>query len=398
MNYFSKLPTALMSSGVMFTLLSSPLHQAHANALEQVFSEGKASVNARLRFEKVDDPVKNDPSAYTLRTRLGFTTSSDFDLTAHMDFEHVTRVGNPNYNSTQNGQTQFGVIADPMVSELNQAYLKYALPAGSFTAGRQRIILDNARFIGNVGWRQNEQTYDAIRFSLKPTDKLSLDLTNIQQVNTITAGTIEMSSNLINASYTGLPGGKLTAYTYLLDYDTAATSSSRTYGLRYKGAADKFLYTLEYAKQSDYEANPNDFKTDYLFGELGYKVGKATSLFISMETLGSDNGTTGFQTPLATKHAFNGWADKFLATPADGLQDTYLKAVSKVGGFKLVGMYHDFSADNGGADYGSGLDLLIVKPITKSIKALLKYSDYSADTFSADTQKIWLALEFNVVQ
>ncbi|MEI8045213.1 MAG: hypothetical protein WCL11_27625, partial [Verrucomicrobiota bacterium] len=38
------------------------------------------------------------------------------------------------------------------------------------------------------------------------------------------------------------------------------------------------------------------------------------------------NGTIGFATPLATLHAFNGWADMFLSTPANGLKDFYLKA------------------------------------------------------------------------
>ena len=41
------------------------------------------------------------------------------------------------------------------------------------------------------------------------------------------------------------------------------------------------------------------------------------------EVLGADNGV-GFATPLATGHKFQGWADKFLTTPGDGIEDVYI--------------------------------------------------------------------------
>ena len=39
------------------------------------------------------------------------------------------------------------------------------------------------------------------------------------------------------------------------------------------------------------------------------------------------NGARGFSTPLATLHAFQGWADVFLNTPADGVDDASLTLV-----------------------------------------------------------------------
>lgn len=402
MNYFSKIPSTLMSSGVMMALLSAPLHQAHANAVEQAFSEGKAFVDARYRYETAEDTSpRKDATASTLRTRLGFTTSDKYDLSAHMDFEHITSIGDVEFDSLANGQTQYSIIADHPAEELNQAFLKYKI-TDSLTAiaGRQRIILDNARFIGNVGWRQNEQTFDGIRFTLKPSKELTVDYANIQQANLITAKTAEMNTNILNVGYSGVPGGKLSVYGYLLDYDAPSVNSTSTYGLRYKGAADNFLYTLEYASQSDYGDNPGSLSADYLFGEFGYKLGKATKVFVAMETLGSDNGTQAFDTKLATKHAFNGWADMFLKdTPADGLQDIYLKGVTKVGGVKLVGLYHDYSADFGSVDYGSELNLVAIKPINKSTKALLKYADYDhGNSGKPDAKKIWLQLAFALKQ
>ena len=391
----------LIPKKLSFTMLSSllliPPTTASAGVIEDALNEGKPTINVRYRYEGVDDSVNKDAKASTLRTRLGYTTADKFDLTIHMDFEHVTRFGPPDYNSTQNGQSDYAKVVDPDVAELNQAYLRYTGLTGSdFKLGRQRIILDNARFVGNVGWRQNEQTFDAFRYDGKFTGDTFFTYSNIQKTLTITGGGVYSNHNLINFGIDKIAGGKLTAYGYLLDYDAVTVADSSTYGLRYKGASKNFLYTLEYAQQSDFADNTTSFSADYMFGELGYKFGKSFSAFVAYESLGSDGGTVAFQTPLATKHAFNGWADKFLATPATGLNDAYVKAVGKVAGLKLVGVYHDFSADEGGADYGTELDLLVAKKFNDTFTGLIKYADYSADTFSKDTSKLWLQVAMKI--
>lgn len=385
-----------LSAASLYSLMLFQPYTASADVIEEALTEGKPTINVRYRYEGVDDSVNKDAKASTLRTRLGYTTSDKFDLTVHMDFEHVTRVGPPDYNSTQNGQTDYAVVADPSVAELNQAYLRYeGLEGSDFKLGRQRIILDNARFVGNVGWRQNEQTFDAFRYDGKFSNDLFFTYSNLQKVLTITGGGVYSNHNLVNLGMDNLAGGKLTAYGYLLDFDETSNNDTATYGLRYKGAADNFLYTLEYAQQSDYAENTNDFAADYLFGEFGYKFGDNFKAFIAYESLGSDNGIA-FQTPLATKHAFNGWADKFLVTPPEGLNDAYVKAVGKVAGLKLIGVYHDFSADVGGADYGSEIDLLVAKKFNDTFTGLIKYADYSADSFSKDTSKVWLQVVMKI--
>src|SRR3546814_12023345 len=45
------------------------------------------------------------------------------------------------------------------------------------------------------------------------------------------------------------------------------------------------------------------------------------SLNGNYEVLGSDAGVFAFQTPLATLHKFQGWADLFLTTPSAGVRD-----------------------------------------------------------------------------
>ena len=386
-------------AGMSFVIAGFSVPQAviAADSLTEAFSEGKASLNMRYRYESVDDgnSATDDASAHTLRSRLGFTTGAYKDVKAHIDFEVINTAGD--FNSATNGSTSFAKVVDPKDEELNQAFLTYSGISGTeVKVGRQRIILDNARFVGNVGWRQNEQTFDAIKLTNKSIEDVEITLAQISQINTITGSDIDSSHTLFNVGVDKTPVGKVSAYAYLLDYD-ATTADINTMGARMKGGAGPLLYTVEYAQQSDAGDNPANISASYMFAEGGYKLDK-TKVFLGYESLGSDDGTYGFQTPLATKHAFNGWADKFLATPANGLNDTYVKVVSKIAGMKVVGTYHDYSSDEGSIDYGTELNIVLIKPINKTFKGLVKYADYSADAYSTDTQKVWLSLQANFNQ
>jgi len=369
-----------------------------ADTLKEAFSDGKAEIDIRMRYEGVDDgnPATQDADASTMRTRLGFTSANYYNIQAHADFE-VTHTGG-DFNSLTNGKSDYAVVADPKLEDLNQVWFAYTgLENNTFKLGRQRVILDNARFVGNVGWRQNEQTFDALAYINSSFDDVSILLANVAQVNTILGGSVNTNTNLFNIGIDKTAIGKITAYAYSIDLDNSSANDTLTLGARLKGSASNFLYTVEYAQQSDTADNTNNLSAAYTFLEAGYKIGE-TKIFIADEILGSDGGNAGFQTLLATKHAFNGWADKFLTTPDDGLNDLYIKAVTKLAGLKLVGVYHDFSSDNGSISYGTELDLLVVKPIDKNMKALIKYSDYSADAYSTDTQKIWLSFEMKFSQ
>ena len=164
-------------------------------------------------------------------------------------------------------------------------------------------------------------------------------------------------------------------------------SDNDTFGLRYAGAFDldslKLLLTLEGAQQ---EVDAGD--TEYYFAELGAQIAGVT-VKVAQEVLGSDDGTVAFQTPLATKHAFNGWSDQFLATPDDGLEDTFVSVGGKLAGFKLLAVFHDFKSNEGSTDYGTETNVLVARPIGKNYVVGLKYADYSADDFKSDTRKYW---------
>lgn len=372
--------------------------QAQAGGFTEALTGGTPSVDVRLRYEHVDqdNPLK-DADGLTVRTRLGYLTGKHHDVDAYVEMENTSALIE-DYNSGPggNGKGQYSVIADPDNTEVNQAWLGYSgIPDSTVKLGRQRIILDNARFVGNVGWRQNEQTYDAVSVGNTSLPDTTFRYAYVDNVQDIFGADTDMSDHLVNVTYSGLGFASLTAYGYFLEYSGSSglrANSSRTLGAFLDGAHDaggvKLLYRAEYAKQSDYEDGNSNIDADYYHFILGGSVGGVTAK-LGYELLGADN-FSGFETPLATKHAFNGWADLFLNTPIDGLQDIYLSVGGMLAGVKLLGVYHDFQADEGGADYGSEIDLLAAKKFGSHYTAGIKYAAYNADDFAVDTDKFWL--------
>src|SRR5690606_10569345 len=191
------------------------------------------------------------------------------------------------------------------------------------------------------------------------------------------------------------------AFAYLIDYDTRLAFSSQTYGVLVTGelplaGLGKLTGTASYARQTDYGANPVNYEADYLNAQLGLALSGVT-LSAGYEELGSDGGVAAFQTPLATLHAFNGWADIFTTTPATGLRDYYATVGATAGVPFLPGLradlnYHHFDADFGGLHYGSEWDASVGFRLGP-VALLAKYANYDAEAFAADTEKFWLQAE-----
>jgi len=382
---------------------------AEPSDLRSALTGGDWWLRLRLRYEDVsEDGFDKDAHALTLRTVLGYETARWHGFSALLEFEDVSAIGGDDtYNNTFNGVTDRPVIADPDSTEINQVFLRY-VAGESFAArlGRQQIVLDNARFIGDVIWRQNQQTFDAASADLGLPLGLKgfyAYLANVDRVfgELSPAGDAPMDSHLLHFERAFEGWGKLSLYDYYLDYDESsfAALSTNSLGARFAGSHGlgeslEALYGLEYAWQTDVGDNPGDVDASYSLVELGARAGLFTGK-LGWEVLGGD-GDTAFQTPLATAHAFNGWADKFLSTPADGLEDLYLLLGLKVSKGNLQAVYHDFSADEGGDSYGDEIDLLFTWPLTGELTFGLKYADYRADDFATDTRKAWAWLEASI--
>ncbi len=369
-----------------------------ATPLSEAFSQGTASLSLRLRHESAEqDNGLRRAQANGLRHRLGLTTGDWHGFSATLESEGTIALGEERYNSGPggNGHSEYSVIADPTGNELNQGYLSYAAGAGTLLrVGRQRIIFDNARFVGNVGWRQNEQTYDAVLLKTAAADNLTLQYAYLGNVNRIFFDNVDLDGHLVNLKASVAPSLSATLYGYFLDFMSG--EDSQTLGLRLAGSRPlsgmTLSYSAEFARQGDY-ADSENLEADYLAGEIGLARGPLSAA-LGLELLGSD-GNRGFSTPLATLHKFNGFADLFLATPADGLQDVYARLGYQLGKWKLLAFYHQFAADAGSRDYGDEVDFVAVYKHSKSQSLGFKYADYAAQDFGVDTRKLTLDLNYS---
>jgi len=401
-SYLLLLAVLATSSIALAQAPTTPKPDAPAS-FAQAIESGKVSFNARLRHEHVDqDALAERADALTLRARLGYTTAAYQGFQAMVEAEHVTALVD-DYADGVTANPGYPVVADPEVTEVNQAWLAYTTGSAKGTLGRQRLVLDNTRFIGDVAWRQDQQTVDAFTLQDKTIDQLTFTYAYLWRINRVFGDELDWDSDshVIHAAYAGLPYGTLTGYGYLLDFDAPAGArpqSTATYGVSFVGSAPlsdtvKLTYRAEVATQTEYGASALDYRADYYVGELG-AAWKTFNVTAGYEVLGSDNGQ-GFRTPLATLHAFNGWADVFLTTPGAGLRDTYIKVAANLpASLQLLAFYHRFDADRGGARFGDEIDLQLVRRLTKTLSLTAKAALFDGKPGFADRDKVMLQADY----
>ena len=365
----------------------------------------------RVRYETVDQGAL-DAEALTVRLRAG--VEARFDAFSLIVEAEGTAAPLNNYNafpfpsSSSQRRPQNAAIVDPENIELNRLQLQYRFREGTITLGRQRINIDDQRWVGSVGWRQNEQTFDAVRAEGRA-GPVGVDLAYATSQRTVFGTDAGVRSALggqfLLANLSARIGpvqGRL--FAYLLDYDEDffLANSSQTFGGVLGGSfpvARGVTLNLRasHARQSDFGRNPFSYSAGYWALEGGSTIAGFT-LAAGWERLGSENGRA-VQTPMATLHKFNGWADLFLVTPPSGLNDLYVSVSRRFEGVRaLPGLtasvaWHRFDSATGGIAYGSEWDASLgfrVGPVA----VLVKYADYNARGFGNDTRKFWLQLEW----
>ncbi len=376
----------------------------------------KPIAEARLRYEHAEqDGLPIDTSdAVTARIRAGVSASSGAISATVVGQGNLAIVGK--YYDGLNGPANRPLVADPQNIALYLAQVQYKSKALTLTGGRQKIALDDERFVGNVAFRDNAQTFDAVRAELTPVKGLKLDVAYAWSVRTIWGfegrgvrqQAVSGDSVFANVSYV-TPVGTLTGFAYLVDQDEAAVQgyrlSSQTYGLRLAGTqplskAVKLSYQLSHARQSDYHRNPNDYRADYWLADALLDI-RGWKLNAGYEVLGADRGRalTSFQTPLGTNFKFQGWADKLLTTPANGVHDLYFGGgygMTKWGALSAVTLqatWHRFDSDRLNQRYGTEWNLLASAKVHKTTLSL-RYADYKAKALATDTRKVWLQADW----
>jgi len=404
-------------SAVALTAIMGSFSSVSAADGINILSDVKLDAQIRPRYEMVDDgnDATENASAVTARTKLKVSGNLlDVDgLNASVGIISVNNFGYHEYNwNTSNYTTddgkRYSVVMDPQKAILSNAEVTYKTGDTLLHAGRGQVNLDNQRFIGTVGWRQLERSYDTVfvaNNSIKNLSVLAAWVYGFQGV--VDAPTADTNSVLLNASYTISDALKITAYDYML------ASIHDTYGIALTGKVKldsvKLDYRAEYAMQSDATMEIHDAEAnadaEYYNLDLGANISGILA-GVNYEFLsGTDgvDGKTAFTTPLATLHKFNGWADQFLGTPSGGLVDMNVRLGYKAKGFgKLLAVYHDFTTDvemAGQDDLGSEIDVLYANkvPGVNGLSGLLKFASYSGGTVAGhtnDVSKFWAQLDY----
>lgn len=392
--------TTMKSIKSSFTLLSLTLPLMANPVAPVVTKEVKTSdwlkplLDVRMRYEYGDVENLDTSNALSMRVRAGMQTKSFHGFSALVDGE-FTRAAIDDYSGGARGAEPFEpkktVIGDPETTELNQAYLQYQGWDTTVKAGRQRIKYDNDAFIGNVGWRQNEQTYDAFSLSNQSVPGLSMSYAYLGQVNRIFGSDAsapitatgfnvdhyDSDTHLFNASYKGITNLTLGSYLYLMDFEEIPAYDNQTVGFSAKTNALGLVLYGELAYQ-DKAGFGSDSEAMYFHGTMNKNIGNQ-SLTIGLEHLAA-----GFKTPLATLHAFNGFADVAKNQRANGshngIMDAYLThSIPICFGMKWINTAHMMGDDELTAGYGWEFDSVLSKKFNDNLLALAKLAVFKSN-------------------
>ncbi|MBT8037155.1 MAG: alginate export family protein [Verrucomicrobiae bacterium] len=349
---------------------------------------------ARLRYEFADIDGYDDANVGSLRARFGIKTDSISGFKFLAEGETTVILTDKDKYTPFPGFTNNGraVIADPDNLELNRLQLSYEIDAidTTITVGRQYINFADQRFIGAVGWRQNDQTFDAVVVENNTIDHLKFTYAYVDQVNRIFGDQTPAQgldywsgeSHLIHTEYTGIDDHTVRAFAYLLEFDNSSANSTDTYGLELQGEKGSLNYLLTAAVQNDAGNNMADYQEYYYRGQIGVKQ-DVCHYGAGFEVMTSD-GSNSFRMPLGTNHKFNGFADAYLTTPAAGLVDYFAWVGTKALGFNHTLTVHNFSTESGGTELGWEVDYVATRKICDNATLLLKAAHLEGDGSQVD--------------
>ena len=349
-----------------------------------------------------NNPTRNEQlkkaKGLTLRTLLGWQTAPYMNFSFGAQLINVTKFKDDFNDSTNNTaitgvsnqarNIEYAKIVDPSDTDINQLYVDWTgIKNTKFRLGRQQTNLDNVRFIGDIAFRQVMQVFDGVSVLNKSIPDTEVFLAHFEQVKQITTEIRDKGAlDIANIRYRISPTEFLVGYAYLSGFEdlglgrayfgnggatpvataagkngainAAADQGNKILGLRLDGIHPfnpnfRALYTAEYAKQTDYSGG--DSRIDAHYYKIGGGLGFDNfNMRIDQELLSSNNSKYAFQTPYGTNHLFQGWVDKFLATPVEGIRDTFVTATYRFDDFTFFADYHLFKSDEDFHTVGSG--------------------------------------------
>ena len=382
----------------------------------------KLSARARLADLQTGDQ-SGKAASLLLRGQVESQWADPLSTLLEVDYVHTEWQSHHSDGARNNAEP---LIPDVPGGEINQLLLSYEFDRAQVKLGRQRIELDDQRFVGSNGYWQNDQTFDAISTDWKLFSASRLHYSYIANANRIFGddadrtlphdatdhygsdgyrpagllGDHEHNSHLLHLQLNEWDFSRVIGYAYFIDNQDAPETSNQTLGGKYKftTTAGMFKYQGELAAATQERTElPSSPRPIYALIDLNIIRGQ-WRLAGRHEVLGSDDNAS-FITPLGSNHNFQGMADVFATTPENGLEDNSLRVNWRSSPWELDIHYHWFSEYSGSQAYGEELDLDAEFKISRRHSLLLRYADFRTSSAYRDSlsdqRKIYLDYSFN---
>lgn len=395
------------------TLLGSQIAQA---------LEVDVSGSLRPRYEYADQglqqgaagqPAGESKSHVTMQTRINVKATVDEDVSAFIQIQDVRTWGGEIPTGAPPSITQTGTGFQGNL-DLHQAFftLKNTMDSGiALKIGRQEMVYDEARLIGNIGWIQQAQSFDAVRADVKTGDigwTAFYAQTTAKDTHPTLSNSLGGPANTFESSFSGLRatyslGGKdrITPYAYYAFNPTRSGNGvvdptpDQALNILYTGLyVSKHIGDFRLRFDGAYQSGDKDAATTFgaymltaaVSTKLDIAEGAKVALwadYLSGDSNGAADGKIKtFTTPYATNHKFYGHMDKFLNIPAHGLIDLVFKgSVKATPKLRFQLHAHMFRADKSTAtltdkDLGSEIDLDLSYALATNTKLRIGYSHY----------------------
>lgn len=382
-----------------------------AQGFVEALRSGESGIKARYRYEHQDNSaISRRANAHSVVVRFEHRSAWWRNLRLGLQLDWVNHLGAERFDDTRNGNTSYPRVPDPNGLDLNNLYLDWKpRPDTLLRTGRQCIDFEVAN-CHRFAWRQNHRTVDALRIETTAVPDTEVSATRIQRVqepvgpdNGLPDDSLEADVYLFDAHYTGWQGHRIGFVSRWVDLIDAPANSSNTHGLTFAGKqpADSghWLYRARWLRQDDGGRNPASYRAENRFLELG-RAYQAAEFRVGWEVLEGHPTRAGhaYTRPLSARHALNGWADRFTATPATGVRDRYVQYVQGFGAdTDLTLRWHDFDSQATSRDFGEEVNVRVSHKLGEHYKLELIAADYRArdtatDGLAEDVTKYWVQL------
>lgn len=369
----------------------------------------------RYRYQTIDDDIRNDATANTLKARLSVNLQSEETWQVFAQTDFVYAFNDERYNSIASFKNT-APIPDPDGHDLNQLWVGYVSDNDwKIKVGRQLININNQRHVsGNEFW-QNDQTFDAASVVYESEQAWNIEYFFLKKAHRIFSddarsiipasdprfdinpnrplgqlGNHNHNSHLVNIGYQVNNFIGFKGYAFLLENKSAPSLSSNTIGIRLEGEIKpnifRYAYELEFASQKAAKQSSLNYQSNYIWAKFGAQY-KGHRLSLGYEKLGENRGVT-FRTSLGNNHLFMGWSDLLAGVRTNqGLIDSFIEYRARINKLRWRLLYHQFTTDKSSRSIGNEIDFEVAYRYNRewetSVIASTFFSKGGTDTIPA---------------